>query len=464
MRMGSRLLAVLLVSGAVAVLAVAAGAQEAAPGSAGQEPGTLSLEQAIRTALVNNPQVGVAEQGIWARRGQLTQAQGLLMPRLDLATRRVTPVDLPAFSFQSSDTTLETELSASVPLYTAGSLQQGAAAARSLLRASEGVYERARQQIAFAVRQTYYGVLTAEEAVKVAQDVLNSAQEHLRVARLRYEEGVAPQYDVLAAEARVARVEQELISARSARDIAWASLGAVMGAPVPSGTKLTTPRPVETIEATLEALSQEARANRPDLRVGQSQVAAARAQLAVVRAARYPTVAAAASYTLRQKASIPGTELGLPEGTELVISQSSGYLVLSATWALFNGGQVFGQIRTAEAGVRQAERSLRDLELSVGLEVERAYYSLRAAQAQLLAARKEVEQAAEAHRVAKLRYQEGVGTSVEILDAEANLEGARTRLNQAIYGLNLAVAQVDLAVGRAPLPEAAALEEAGAGG
>ncbi|MBE9566390.1 MAG: TolC family protein, partial [Proteobacteria bacterium] len=55
--------------------------------------------------------------------------------------------------------------------------------------------------------------------------------------------------------------------------------------------------------------------------------------------------------------------------------------------------------------------------------------------------------AQEAHRIATLRYQEGVGTSVEILDAEAALEGAKTRLNGALFGLNLAVAQLDLAGG-----------------
>jgi outer membrane protein TolC len=64
------------------------------------------------------------------------------------------------------------------------------------------------------------------------------------------------------------------------------------------------------------------------------------------------------------------------------------------------------------------------------------------------AAQRELVQAQEAQRVANIRYQEGVSTAVEILDAEADLEGAKTRLNTAIFDRDLALAELDLAMGR----------------
>ncbi len=76
--------------------------------------------------------------------------------------------------------------------------------------------------------------------------------------------------------------------------------------------------------------------------------------------------------------------------------------------------------------------------------------------AQIAAGEKEVTQATEALRIANLRYREGVGTSVEVLQAEASLQDARTRLNQSVFTLNLAVAALDLAVGKGltqPLPK-----------
>jgi len=418
---------------------------EAAPSAA--DEATLSLDDAIALALKHNPQVGAAEQGVKVVQGQLTQALSLLQPRLEVTSRRTTPVDLPPFSFQSADTTWETDFSFSQPLYTGGSIQKGVRAARSYLRGASGSYRRTQQEIAFAARQSYYQVLTAEEQVNVSQEVVNSAKEHLRIARLRYEAGVAPQFDVLAAEARVAQVEQALIAAQANRSISRAALGTVLGVPVADSVRLSTPRPLEVRKADPETLRQEGLARRPDLLAAEATAAAAWAQLGVARAARQPTVSAAAGYSLRPSTVISGDLFGQP-GADLVVSQNSGYVVLVATWSLFNGGQVTGQIRAADAQLRQAEQNVVAAELQVDLDVRSSYLLLEAGDAQVSAAQKEVAQATEAHRIATLRYQEGVGTSVEILDAEANLQGARTRLNAAIYDLNLAVAKLDLAVGR----------------
>ncbi len=421
-------------------------APEETPGQ-GVIPGTLSLERAIEIAIQYNPQVEASRQGMKAAAGQVTQALSRLAPRVNVNTRRVTPVNLPPFSFQSSDSTWETQFSLTQALYSGGAIPKGVEAAKGYREGSQGSYRRTRQEIAFAVRQTYYGVLTAEQGVAVAREALDSAQEHLRVARLRYEAGVAPQFDVLAAEARVARVEQGLISAIASRDIGWASLGTVLGVPIPPDTELTTPRPVTIQQVEPEQLRQEALANRPDLAAIKANQAAARAAVEVARAASRPTISAGLSYTLREQVTIAGEVFGVP-GQEIIVSQNSGYLVLGADYSLFNGGQVEGEIRTAKAELKQAEKAVESLEQQIELELKSAYLLLRAAEAQVEAAQKEVAQAQEAHRIATLRYDEGVGTSVEILDAETNLEGAKTRLNEAIFGLNLAVAQLDLAVGR----------------
>jgi len=407
----------------------------------------LTLEEAIGIALQYNPQVGAAAQGVLASEGLVMQATSLAMPRLDVESTHTTPVDLPDFSFQSTDSTWATSITIFQPLYTGGSVERAIAAARGYLLGSRGGHRRTQQEIAFAVRQSYYLVLTTEQGVRVAEEVVASAQEHLRVARLRFQAGVAPQFDVLAAEARGARVEQGLISARAERDIAWAALSAVLGVPVPEDTELVTPPAVEATSADLATLMQEALTERGDVLAARAQVAAADALVGVARARREPTISAIASYTLREKTTISGDDFG-SSGTDIVVAQNSGFVALSASWSLFNGGEVTGEIQTAEAQRRQAERQVESLEQRVELEVRSTYVLVAAAGAQVEAAQKEAAQAQEAHRIATLRYQEGVGTSVEILDAEAASEGAKTRLNGALFGLNLAVAQLDLAVGR----------------
>ncbi len=428
---------------------------ELTAGGTGPAPGvvptTLALDEAINIAIRYNPQVDSAQEEVSAADALVSQALSFMMPRVGVSTQRVTPVDLPPFSFQSRDSVWETDFSFSQPLYTAGSLKAGVKAANSLRRGAEGTYRRTREQISFSVRIEYYGVLTTEEGVNVAQQVLDSAVETLRVARLRYEAGVAPQFDVLSAEARVARVEQTLIAARVNRDIAWARLSTVLGVPIPAGTQLTTPRPVTGVEADPASLWAEALANRPDLATAEGTAAASRARLAVAKAGKQPSVSAVASYTLRPSTTVSGDVFGEP-GTEIVVSQNSGIIALSANWSLFNAGQVEGEVAEAKARLRQSEDAVTSLKQQIELEVRSSYLSVEAASAQVGAAQKEVAQAQEAHRIATIRYQEGVGTSVEILSAEADLEGAKNRLNEAIFGLNLAVAQLDLALGRDAVP------------
>jgi outer membrane protein TolC len=418
--------------------------REAVP--AGVVPSTLSVEQAVEIGVRYNPQVSASGEAVKVADSQLIQAVSQLLPRLNVETSRVTPVH-PSI-FQSPESTWQTTFSFSQLLYTGGALSAGVKAAEQFRGGAAGSHRRTQQEIAFRVRAAYYAVLTAEEGVTVNQQVVDSAAETLRVARLRYGAGVAPQFDVLSAEARVARVEQGLIAAKVARDIAWASLSTVMGVPIPPGTQLTTPRPVTWEQADFDALQAEAQANRPDLAAAEGQVAAARAQLAIAKAARQPTVAASIAYSLIPKTTV---ELGEPP-TEIVISQNTGTIALSASWSLFNGGQVEGEISQAQAQLRQAEDGVTGLKQQIELDVTSAYTSLSAARAQVAAAQKEVAQAQEAFRVATIRYEEGVGTSVEILSAEADLADAKTRLNQAIFGLNLAVAQLDLALGRDGAP------------
>ncbi|MFB3881182.1 MAG: TolC family protein [Armatimonadota bacterium] len=414
--------------------------REAVP--AGVVPATLSLDEAVAIGVLYNPQVTSSKEGVRLADALVEQAVSHLMPRLDVESSRVTPVHPTVF--QSPNSTWQTTFRFSQPIYTGGAVSAGIKAARQFREGAVGSYDRTRQQIAFQVRAAYYAVLTAEEGVTVNQQVVDSAAETLRVARLRYQAGVAPQFDVLSAEARVARVEQGLIAARVARDIAWAALSTVMGVSIPPGTQLTTPRPASWEEQDFESLRIEAQANRPDLAAAQGQLAAARAQVAVAKAARQPTVAASLTYSLVPKTTV---SFGEP-ATDIVVNQNSGFAVLSASWSLFNGGQVEGEVRQAQAQVRQAEDAVTSVKQQIDLDVTSAYTSVSAARAQVAAAQKEVAQAQEAFRVATIRYEEGVGTSVEILSAEADLADAKTRLNQSIFGLNLAVAQLDLALGR----------------
>jgi outer membrane protein len=413
-------------------------------------PHELTIPDAIAIALRNNPTVAIAEEDVRAAAGGVQQAASALMPHAQANVQRTTPVDLPPFTFQARGSTWQTTFTINWLLYNWGAARNSYQAARNLTAAAADSYVRTDEQIAYNVRQNYYAVLTARTGVDVQQEVLNSAQENLRVARLRYEAGVAPQYDVLAAEARVASVQQELVAAQGRLDVAWAALAQVLGVPIPPGTVVATP-PLATPAGTdLPILLETAFAQRADLRAAECQMYAAERQLAATRVGARPSVSAVASYTFLPSTSV---NLGLPGEQPVVVSQNSGFIALAISWPMFTAGLVEGETQTAQARYEQTRENVQSVRNQIDFGVRSAYFLVQSAQAQIVAGEKEVTQATEALRIANLRYREGVGTSVEVLQAEVSLQDARTRLNEATFTLNLAVAGLDLAVGRPVPPE-----------
>ncbi len=413
-------------------------------------PHELSIDEAIAIALCNNPTVAISGEDICAAAGRLQQAASGFYPQANATVQRITPVDLPPFTFQARGSQWQTNFSINWLLFNWGATRNSYRAARSLVEASAETYLRTGEQITFTVRQDYFAVLTARTAVDVQQQVLNSAQENLRVARLRYEAGVAPEYDVLAAEARVASVQQELVAAQGRLDIAWAALAQAMGVPIPPGTVVSTPPAAALAGTDLPVLLETAFAQRTDLRAAEEQMEAAARQLAATRVGARPSVSAFTSYTF-----LPSTTVDLG-GTPLVVSQDTGSVGLAVSWPMFTGGLVEGETQTARARYEQAKQNVDSVRQQIDFGVRSAFFLVQSAQAQIAAGEKEVTQATEALRIANLRYREGVGTSVEVLQAEASLQDARTRLNQSVFTLNLAVAALDLAVGKGltqPLPK-----------
>ena len=422
-------------------------APEAAPAAAtpqkAPEARPLSLEDAIGLAIHNNPSVEIANQQIKANVGVVTQATSAAFPKVNVTTTRTTPVNQPAFSFRSQGTSWETDFSLTQTLYSWGAVGKGMQAARELLDSSRGVYVRTQDQVAFATRQVYYGVLSAQEGVKVQYEILAAAQEQQRIARLRQEAGIAPLYDVLSAEARVARVQQQVATAEGAMNIAWANLSRTLGCEIATDTALTSTRLETAKEGVLPELVRSAQANRPDVKAVEALVTANEARLAAVRVGKLPTLSGILGYSL-----VPQATLSIDSGTEITVSQNSGFVALAANWDLYDGGLVFGQTVSAEAQLEQSRQALRQLQLEVESQVKNAYYVIETTKAQITAAQKEVEQATEAKRIADVRYREGVSTSVEVLDAQQTLGDAKNRLNSAIFNFNVAIAELDLAAGR----------------
>jgi outer membrane protein TolC len=235
----------------------------------------------------------------------------------------------------------------------------------------------------------------------------------------------------------LAEIEEMVIRAEAAVAVSSAALnlamGRELGTPVEPVTEL---EPAPAAEESLEALVDEALAARPDLAATAAQVAAAERQVAAARAQRLPEV------------GFMGAVEAHGEDHPFAADGDNWSLGVGLRWTAFDGLATGARIRRAEESRRQAEQ-LATFELQrAALEVRRAYHELAAAGKRIEQAERAVELAAASLKIVEDRYENGLATLVELLEAETSLTEAKSRRVATRRDLLIAQATLDLAVGR----------------
>jgi outer membrane protein TolC len=312
----------------------------------------------------------------------------------------------------------------------------GAASAGHDMAAAEAT-NRAHA-LALATIETFGRVLTAQASAAAARTAIEAGRQDLERARHRRDAGLVTDADVLALVVHVADLERRRIQAEGDAAIARAELNRLMGSPIDRDFRVVEPSSSAS-EGTrdLTALLAEAEASRPDL-----QRAAAAERLAdfnrrAARAAVVPTVAAHAAF------DASGLHLG-----ERVSSWIAG---VELRWSLSTGGAEIARLDASSRAVERARAESDDLRAAVHVDVVAALRRLEAAEARLAAGRAAVEQAREAERIVRDRYEAGIASVTDVLRAAAAVLDAEANRASALVDGVVSSALLNRAIGRRPL-------------
>lgn len=302
--------------------------------------------------------------------------------------------------------------------------------------ASEFSAQAAETQVVSTVRQAYFQARAQKDLVTVAADAVANQEKHVAQTEGLVGQGLRPEIDRARARTDLANARVQLVSARNADANAHAVLAEAIGLPagqaVEVGNDELGPLPEE--DAPLTKLVDTALQDRPEIASFQRQ---RQAQEALIRAARGgygPTLAAQAG------ASAAGIELN-----NLV---PNWYVEGLLTWPLFQGGLTHGQVREAEAtlGVLVAQED--SFRLGVRVNVEQAALAVQGAKANLSASHEALTNAREQLRLAEGRYAAGLGSAIELGDAQVAATQAAAQEVGNRYALATARATLAGALGR----------------
>ena len=297
-------------------------------------------------------------------------------------------------------------------------------------------YEEALQQAKYDAISGYYTLIMNRNLVDVAQQAVKDYQGHVTNVEAQYNVGLVASSDVLAAKTNLADSETSLVKAQNTANLAEASLNQVIAYPVQ--TSITTAEhdlQYKPYNVTLEQAKAYAMLHRSALVKSALDVKSAEEAVRSAKAGYMPTV----------NISI-GRDYGDLDGY-FGTSTKSWSVGASASWSLWDGGATQNAIKKANAQLEQAKEANLATVDAVLLAVQKAYLNLRSAEQTIQSTQTAVAQGQESFRIATLRYRAGVGTNLDVLDAETKLTTARNNYVQALYNYNISIAALEQLTG-----------------
>ncbi|EAX47472.1 outer membrane efflux protein [Thermosinus carboxydivorans Nor1] len=397
-------------------------------------PVELTLEESIALALKNNPAVKIAEADKETAAGKVTEAKGGKLPTLSYSFSAARS-DVPASSASPEMIIdkFDNKVTLTLPLYTGGKLEGLIDQAKLGLKAAELGVAKSQQQIKLDATTAYFNLLQARNMVKLNQESVDRLAAHLQNVQAQYAVGTVAKSDVLRSEVELANAEQNLIKAQNSYDLAVASLNNVLGLPLDTEISVKDDLKYDKYSLTLEEAIDYALKNRPEVAQADLNVKSAEDGMQVAKSGQRPTVSFQGSQTWSD--TDPGR------------SSDSWALGLSASFNIFDGNVTSAKIKQADAALAKAQEQARQTRDAVQLEVRQAYLSLKEAEKRIETTKVAVDKAEEDYKIAQVRYSAGVGTNLDVMDAQVALTQAKTNYVQALYDYNTSKAKLDKAMG-----------------
>ncbi|MCL5022541.1 MAG: TolC family protein [Nitrospirae bacterium] len=296
--------------------------------------------------------------------------------------------------------------------------------------------QRVRNLVALDFAVAYFDLLEADKMVLVAGKEVESVQSHLRDARNLYENGVITKNDLLQAEVRLSDAKQRLLTANNNRAVRASQLNTVLSRPLTTEVQV-----IDIAEAPPGSVMTErgkawetALAQRPEMRIVDGTMKSLDFEETSRKAEYYPRFFAGASYDYTEN--------------RYMFHQGNASFLLGMTMNLFSGGRTRAEVLKIEYQKTQLQEQRARLADEIRLEVERNLLDLNNARERTRVTKDAAGQAEENLRINRVRYEEGVGTATEVLDAVTLLTIAETNYYRSIYDLRRAESAVLYSIGK----------------
>ncbi|AOH47256.1 transporter [Selenomonas sp. oral taxon 920] len=404
-------------------------------GTVSAETMHVDLRRSVQMALENNRTIKQALTDVDAAHASLAQANRSMGPTLTWQTS-ANRVGGEAYEGTGVKYNYGNTGTIALPVYNAA-LNAQRRAARYGLNAADFALEQTKQSIRLTATMDYFNILQARNLVKVREETVATLTTHLADVNAQFRVGTVARADVLASEVELANAQQNLTTAKNTYEVAVATLNNVIGVPTDTMLTINDELRYTGYDLSLDDCTDYGLIYRADGAAAVYAVKQAQAGVRTAQAGYHPTVNAAATRSIAGERPFKDDHK----------SSNTWAVGVSASWNIFDSGVTAAQVTAAKAKLRKAEESLAETDEKIRLDVRTAYLNLRAAEQNIKTTEKAVKQAEEDYNIARVRYNAGVGTNLEVMRASDNLTTARMNYSTALYSYNTGKASLDNAMG-----------------
>ena len=406
----------------------------------------LGVDQCVIIALKYNREVQAILKEKQKAEGIIKEAWAGALPKLDFAVNYRRLDEVASFEVEGQSVSLGSEDNYSAeftlkqPLYKGGVVSAGLRAAKLFAYLADERVKKVVQDTIYSVRQQYYRILLLKELVGVSSQALELSKAHLEDVKLKKNQGIASEFDVLRVHVEVSNFEAEMIQEQNILHLAKASLLKNLGISQESRIELRGKLEYEQIHRSpfAEAV-EEAFQNRPELIQSELEVKLRKEAVVAAKSGWYPEIEA--FFSEKYASPEPHTATDIEWG-------NAWFAGVTATISIFDGFQTAGKVKQEKAALEQSKIQLKNTEEQVLLDIKQAFFNLEDAVEFVESQSANIKRANEGLRLVETGYKEGVNTEIEVLDARQALSQTQALYYRAVHKHVIAKLDMEKATGR----------------
>ncbi len=416
---------------------------------------TLMLDEAIKIALENNNQVRVARLELIKSEEKLVEARSALIPQLNLSASYsrylkkpvlFLPPDSPFGRLTGGvieigfDNSYLGSLALQMPIF-AWPVYSGIRVANKSRALAEQVYKSISAKTITDVKKAFYGVLLAKEGYKITKMRIDFAEDNLKNVEKMYRQGLVSEYDYVSAQVQYQNLLPLLIQAENNLELAKNGLKLTLGLDVKQEIDVVGDMEIKDFQEIDHSTAlKELYQNNPDLKQAEYQVEISRELVSTEFSGHLPSLFLIGNFQYQSQAN----DFNFNQYRWI----RTTFVGLQIQIPIFKGFGTQARIDQARISLQQSMERLTFTKQALENELKNTLYKIDQSKKRIEAQKKAVELAELGYKIARRRFESGVGTQLEVSNAEVNLAQARLNYQQAIYDYLVALSDLERLTGK----------------